>query len=298
MCLRSRISMPLVIFTLVLLFSSLLVPRELRGADEKPAQGPREKAWQVLDEGLSRSSAQKRLEAVQALSLITGERHAVTLAVRRLTDDNYRVRAAAATTLGQLHAVSAIPQLRTALEDTRISVVLAASQALFTMHDKSAYGIYYAVLMGDRKTSEGMVQAQMDRLKDPKQMAQLGLQEGIGFMPYGGIGIEAYRNLSKKDNWPIRAAAARFLAHDPDVMSRDALIQTALADNNTNVRQAALDALSERGDPSCIERLQRNLDDEKSEVSYRTAAVIIHLSDIAGKSNLKENNSRKTNSKE
>lgn len=297
MCLRSRISMPLVIFTLVLLFSSL-VPRELRGADEKPALGPRERAWQVLDEGLSRSSAQKRLEAVQALSLITGERHAVTLAVRRLTDDNHRVRAAAATTLGQLHAVSAIPQLRTALEDTRISVVLAASQALFTMHDKSAYGIYYAVLMGDRKTSEGMVQAQMDRLKDPKQMAQLGLQEGIGFMPYGGIGIEAYRNLSKKDNWPIRAAAARFLAHDPDVMSRDALIQTALADNNTNVRQAALDALSERGDPSCIERLQRNLDDEKSAVSYRTAAVIIHLSDIAGKSNLKENNSRKTNSKE
>jgi len=77
-------------------------------------------------------------------------------------------------------------------------------------------------------------------------------------------------------------------------MSRDALIQTALADNSTNVRQAALDALAERGDGTCIDRLMRNLDDDKSAVRYRTAAVIIHLSDVGhlsdagGRSKLKQ----------
>ncbi len=291
---RSRICVCLSLFVFIVVVSSL----DLLGVDEKPTPSPREKSWQVLDEGLSEASAPKRVEAVKALSIISGERHAVSLAVRRLTDDNFRVRAAAATTLGQLHATSAIPQLKIALSDTRTSVVLAAAQALFILHDKSAYGIYYAVLMGDKKTSDGMIQAQMDRLKDPKQMAELGLQEGMGFVPYGGIGYEAYRNISKKDNWPVRAAAARFLAHDPDPMSRDALIQTALADDNTNVRHAALDALAERGDATCIDRLMRNLDDDKHDVRYRTAAVIIHLSDVAHLSDAGDRSKLKEKEKE
>jgi HEAT repeat protein len=271
---------------LIFIFISVLLSLNLFGADEKPKPRPREQAWQVLDDGLAQSTAQKRMEAVKALSLISGERRAIRLALRRLTDENPTVRAAAATTLGQLHATSAIPQLKAALDDKRISVVLAAAQALFLLGDKSAYGVYYAILMGDRKASDGL-QSQMDRLKDPKQMAELGLREGMGFVPYGGIGIEAY-NISKKDNWPVRAAAARFLALDPDPMSGDALIQIALTDDNANVRQAALDALAERGDPTCIERLLRNLDDHKAAVRYRTAAVILHLSDLAGKSKVKK----------
>ena len=265
---------------------SIVLSPNLLGAQEtpKPKPQPRELAWQVLDDGLAQSAAPKRMEAVKALSLITGERRAIRLALRRLTDDNSLVRTAAATTLGQLHATIAIPQLRQALSDTRISVVLAASQALYLLHDKSAYGVYYAILMGDRKASDSMVQAQMDRLKDPKQMAELGFKEGLGFVPYGGLGFEAYKNMSKKDNWVVRAAAARFLALDPDPMSGDALIQIALADNITEVREAALDALAERGDAACIERLQRNLDDDKAAVRYRTAAVILHLSDVGVKS--------------
>ena len=265
-----------------------LFSQNLFAADEKPKPQPREQAWQVLDDGLAESAAQKRMEAVKALSLLSGERRATRLALRRLTDDNFLVRTAAATTLGQLHATTAIPQLKEALSDKRISVVLAAAQALYVLHDKSAYGVYYAILMGDRKTGDGMIQSQMDRLKDPKQMAELGFKEGLGFVPYGGLGFEAYKNMSKKDDWVARAAAARFLAHDVDPMSGDALIQIALTDKSTEVRQAALDALAERGDPSCIERLQRNLDDDKAAVRYRTAAVILHLSDLAGKLKPKE----------
>jgi len=159
-------------------------------------------------------------------------------------------------------------------------VVLAATYSLFLLKDKTAFDIYYAILMRDKKSSEGMIQAQLDRLKDPKQMAELGVQEGLGFVPFGGMGFEAYRQLSKRNESPVRAAAARFLANDPDLVSQDALLQSALADDSDNVRNAALDALAERGNPGCIERLLKNLDENKSDIRYRTAAVIIHLSSV------------------
>lgn len=111
-------------------------------------------------------------------------------------------------------------------------------------------------------------------------MAELGVQEGLGFVPFGGMGFEAYRQLSKRNESPVRAAAARFLAHDPDPVSEDALLQSALADDSEAVRAAALDALAERGNPKCIERLLKNLNEPKSDVRYRTAAVIIHLSSV------------------
>ena len=259
----------------------LLVSLHLFSTDPATPQ-PRQQAWTVLNSGLAHTKAQHRVEAVRALSLVTGESAPVKLALHALAADNAEVRAAAATTLGQLHAATAIPELRQALSDKEIAVVLAASQALYQLRDKSAYGVYYAILMGDKKASDGLIQSQLDRLKDPKKVALLGFQEGMGFVPYGGIGVEAYR-VAKNDNSQVRAVAARFLAHDPDPMSGDALVQIALADNNATVRQAALDALAERGDATCIERLQRNLSDPKVAIRYRTAAVILHLSDLQKK---------------
>jgi HEAT repeat protein len=241
---------------------------------------PRDQAWHVLREGLTDAKVSRRKDAVQALSLIKRNRIAQRLAVQALRDAHPSVRTAAAATLGQLHATAAIPDLKEALADKEISVVLAATYSLFLLKDKTAFDIYYAILMRDKKSSEGMIQAQLDRLKDPKQMAELGVQEGLGFVPFGGMGFEAYRQLSKRNESPVRAAAARFLANDPDLVSQDALLQSALADDSDNVRNAALDALAERGNPGCIERLLKNLDESKSDIRYRTAAVIIHLSSV------------------
>ena len=262
------------------LVSLLLVCTTCFAADAPTPISPRDQAWHVLRDGLTNTTVSKRKEAVQALSLITGNRAAQRLAVHALNDAHPSVRTAAAATLGQLHATAAIPDLKEALSDKEISVVLAATCSLFILKDKSAYGIYYAILMRDRKSGEGMVQAQLNRLKDPKQMTELGVQEGLGFVPFGGMGFEAYKQLSKRNESPVRAAAARFLAHDPDPISEDALLQSALADESDGVRDAALDALAERGNPGCIQRLLKNLDESKSDVRYRTAAVIIHLSSV------------------
>lgn len=199
-------------------------------------------------------------------------------AFRALSDKDYRVRAAAAATLGSLHDKAAAPALKAALSDKEVSVMLAAAHALYLLKDPAAYEIYYAILMGDKKASSGLIQEQIDRLKDPKQMLEMGFEEGIGFVPYGGMGLEAYRTIVKRGDDPARASAARYLAFDPDPISEDALIQTALADKTVLVREAALQALAEKGDPRCIERLAANLHDNSTAVRYWTAAAIIRLS--------------------
>ena len=239
-----------------------------------------EKSWLILQTGLQSKRAAQREEAVKALSLLEGNRQAIRLSLHALRDKNSRVRAAAASTLGELHATSTVPALRAAVSDKDASVMLAATHALFVLKDPMAYEIYYAILMGNKKTSAGMIQSQLDRLKDPKQVAQMGLQEGIGFIPYAGMGYEAYRQLMKHDSSPVRAAAARFLALDPDSISEDALVQVAVADKNIIVRQAALDALAQKSDPKCIQRLVINFDDDKYPVRYRTAATIIHVAGV------------------
>ena len=265
------------------LLAVVLICPSFAAEDRPPQPELRDEAWRILHEGLNEKRASKRTEAVQALSLLAGDRRAATFALRALHDSDAKVRSAAATTLGQLHARNAIPALKQALGDKEISVVLAASYSLFLLKDPSAYGIYYAILMGDKKANEGLIQAQLNRLKDPKQMAELGFQEGMGFVPFGGMGVDAYRAMSKKDNAPVRAAAARILSMDPDSVTEDALIQSALADKNVIVRQAALDALAERGDAKCIERLLKNFSDSNDAVRYRTAATILRLSAPANK---------------
>jgi HEAT repeat protein len=256
----------------------------ITAADTKEAQpDPRENAWKVLRGGLEDKKVSNRTVAVQALSLMPGNARATRFAMAALRDKSTAVREAAAVVLGQQRARSAIPALKEALNDSEISVVLAAAHSLLLLKDPSAYEIYYAVLMGDKKASAGLMESQINRIKDRKQLAEMGISQGVGFVPFGGMGYEAYRQIRKHDSSPARAAAARFLANDPDAMSEDALVQTAVADKEEEVRLAALDALAQRGDPRCIDRLMRGLEDSKSSVQYRTAAVILHLSDIAKK---------------
>lgn len=239
-----------------------------------------EKSWKILQSGLRSRKVAERTEAVKALSLLAGNRQAVRFSLRAMRDKNPRVRAAAAFSLGDLHATNTIPALRAAVSDKDASVMLAATHALYVLKDPLAYEIYFAILMGDKKTSAGLIQSQVDRLKDPKQVAQMGFEEGIGFLPYAGMGYEAYRQLKKGKDSPVRAAAARYLALDPDSISEDALVQVAVSDKNIIVREAALDALTQRADPKCVRRLAMNLDDTKYPIRYRTAATIIELGSI------------------
>ena len=263
-----------------LVVATLLVTSLSAGETQPKTPEIREQAWTVLTTGLRHQHASNRAAAVQALELMTRNRRAAQFVILALSDKDFHVRAAAALSLGPMGVKEAKPALHDALNDQEVSVVLAAAHSLYVLKDKQAYEIYYAILMGDRKSSNGLIQSQLDRLKDPKQMMQMGFQEGISFIPFGGMGYEAWRELHRHEGVDARAVAAGLLANDPDQITEDALMQSALADKDEAVRIAAVDALAERGDPRCIERLAKNLSEQKSAVRYRTAAAILHLSDL------------------
>jgi HEAT repeat protein len=248
---------------------------------ESRSKPVKDQAWGLLDSGLKDGGAIKRATAVHALSLLTGETRAVDLAIHALDDPKPQVRVAAASALEDLHSRSAIPKLRATLSDREPVVVLAAAHSLLTMKDAAAYRVYYEILTGERKGSKGLVAGELDTLRDPKKMAMLGFQEGIGFVPFGDIGYTAIRTVAKDDSSPVRATAAKILAEDADPDSDPALIHAALGDRNQLVRTAALEALARRGNPAVISRIAPALFDDKDIVQYTAAAAIVHLSDVA-----------------
>jgi HEAT repeat protein len=237
----------------------------------------RDRAWQILDRACSTENSGHRAAATRVLGLIPHNAGARRLAEKALADEKPEVRIAAASTLGDLKARSSIPTLRKALDDKDPAVALAAAQALDNMHDESAYTVYYEILTGNRKTGKGLIASEVSVLKDPKKIAQMGVQEGVGFIPFGGIGWEAVKAISKDDSSPVRAASARMLADDPDPTTTRALAD-AITDKSWLVRAAALEALAKRGDRSALDTVALSMSDEKSVVRYTAAAAVIRLS--------------------
>lgn len=245
----------------------------------KPPMTPGEKAWQTLEQGCTAGNLGERATATRVLGLIPHNLRALKLAERALKDDKPEVRTAAAVALGDMKSRASIPKLKEALDDPDPSVALAAGHALNLMHDDSAYEVYYEVLRGERKTGKGLIASQKSMLSDPKKLAQLGFEEGIGFIPFAGIGWGAIKTLTKDDASPIRAAAAKVLASDPDPATTQALTD-ALDDKSWLVRAAALEALSVRGNPSVLPLVEVSLSDDKAAVRYTAAAAIVRLMSI------------------
>jgi HEAT repeat protein len=241
----------------------------------------KQRAWRLLRTGVNSTKTDQRATAVGVLALMRGQRAAATMATEALQDKSPKVRVAAATALGELHTTTAIPNLKDALNDEDVSVVLAAAHALLLLKDSSAYEVYFAILTGERKSSHGLVAGQLETLKDPKKMALLGFQEGIGFIPFAGMGYGAVRAIMKDDSSPVRAAAARVLAADRDPDTLDGLANVSLDDKSELVRTAALEAVARHDDPAYISKIAPAMDDEKDPVRFTAAATVIRLTAIA-----------------
>ena len=274
-------------------------PRSVKSGDQRQAEknpAPALKlpplpvrAWNVLHEGLADNSYLKRAKAVHALGLLKDNAEGEAAARAALKDEKADVRVAAAGALGSMHAIHSRAELQAALDDDDPSVVLAAANSLLLLQDTgSAYDIYYGVLTGSTRANKGFIKQQIDDqlkiLHDRKKLAQLGIEQGIGFIPFAGFGFgyDAVKQVMKSDASPVRAAAAKKLAHDPSATTARALL-TATHDKNWMVRAAALEAISERGDKALTDKLFLSLDDEREEVRFTAAACIAHLSGLPGK---------------
>jgi HEAT repeat protein len=246
------------------------------------AQADAAKAWTLLKTGVRQKSTTQRLTAVRVLGLIPDNPQASALAEKSLHDPRTSVRAAAATALGQMHASGANAALKQALQDKELPVVMAAAHALRLLNDPACYEVYYEVLTGERKDDSGMVTQELKVLHDPKQVAEMGFNEGIGYVPFAGIGWEALQTIMKdrKDGAAAKAALISALATDPDARTNKVLVD-ASQNQNWVLRVAALESIAKRGDPSLLPRIEKALGDSKPEVKYSGAAAIVHLSDVA-----------------
>ena len=241
-------------------------------------ESPNHKAWDLLLTAILSKSTTERMNGVRALGLLRDTKQARDLAESGLKDPSTDVRKAAATALGQMRATQSIPKLEDALYDKKIAVVMAAAQSLRELkQDKVAYEVYYELLMGERKGSDGVIAQQLDTLKNPKELAKIGFSEGIGYIPFAGIGWDAYRTMHKKDPNPARAVAATLLAHDPDPASGKALVK-ATNDKDWIVRAAAIEAIAQRGDASLMPHILDKFTDRNPKVRYSAAAAVIRLS--------------------
>ncbi|HYL16078.1 MAG TPA: HEAT repeat domain-containing protein [Terriglobales bacterium] len=217
--------------------------------------------------------------AVRVLGLLPDNPRARKMAEIALNDDKAEVRASAASALGEIRSRTSIPQLQKTLNDDDPSVALAAAHALILLKDDSAYQVYYEILTGERKAEKGLIASETSKLSDPKKLAQLGFEEGIGYIPFAGIGWGAIKALTKDDTSPVRAAAAKVLAHDPDPGTTETLAK-ATGDKSWLVQAASLEALAKRGDPSVLKTIGLYMDDNKPEVKYTAAAAVLRLMDI------------------
>jgi HEAT repeat protein len=243
------------------------------------AETPGERAWNILRTGAAEKSTDRRTQAVRVLGLIAHSRPAAELAEHALADENPQVRVAAAAALGEMGSVASISKLQDALKDKEGSVAVAVAYSLVALKDKMGYETFYEIVTGDRKTGQGLVAEQLQTLHDTKKMAELGVETGLGFIPFAGFGYSAVKVLIENRDQvsALRAAAARVLATDPDPASGVALART-MADKSPLVRMAAIDALARRGNASFLPAVEKALTDENYAVRYTAAAGVIRLS--------------------
>jgi hypothetical protein len=245
-----------------------------------PAQTPQEHAWDILRAGVNERGTGKRVQAVRALRLLPGDPEATEMAQRALLDRKREVRAAAATALGLMGSKVSIPELKRTLSDKDPLVVLTAAHALQLLNDPAGYEVYYEVLTGERKSAEGLITQGMGTLKDRKKMAEFGIEEGLGFIPFADVGFSAVLAVSKDDTSPVRAAAARVLVNDPDPRIEEALVRAA-SDKSWIVRASALLAIAKRQDPDLLNPIVSAMSDKNGVVRFTAAATVIRLTTVA-----------------
>jgi HEAT repeat protein len=244
------------------------------------AHTPQQQAWDILRAGVNQKNTGKRTQAVRALRLLPGDAEATKMAQMALQDRKPEVRAAAATALGLMGSKESTPELKNALSDRKPAVALAAAHALQLLNDPAGYQVYYEVLTGEHKSADGLVAQQMQTLKDGKKMAELGFEEGLGFIPFADIGVSAVKAARKDDTSPVRAAAARALVNDVDPRVGQALVRAA-SDKSWIVRASALLAIAKREDPEFLDAIVPALSDKNGVVRCTAAAAVIRLTTVA-----------------
>jgi hypothetical protein len=247
-----------------------------------PSGSPDVQAWGVLKQGLEESDVEHRKKAITAIGTIGDVPEAVQMVGRGLGDKDRMVRQTSAAALGEMGSKDAIPLLRAALDDGP-EVSFTAAKSLWELGDTSSREIFQQVIIGERSDTPGKLHSALRDAKHklrPSQLALMGAREAAGVLGPASIGIdaveEAVKENKKSSGAPGRAVAAGVLAKDSDPYALT-LLEWALGDTSSAVREAVAKALGERGNQDTIPKLMPLLSDDRHAVRYMAAATIIKL---------------------
>lgn len=257
-------------------------------ANAEPSERIYEQAWKLLDEGAQSENVRKRTDVIAALASMEGDPKAIHLIENALDDRHSDVRRIAASALGSMHAKDAISHLRKTTNDKDPAVSFAAAEALWKMGDPDGATIFYAVLLGNRQASQGVISSNINsawkEAHDPVALTNIGIGEASGALlgPFAE-GITIARELAKDRSASARALSATLLGQHPTPDS-ERILEDTLDDKNVAVRAAVAKALGGFDDPALIKRLAPLLEAKGTPVikfvdavRFMAAAAIIRL---------------------
>ena len=241
-----------------------------------------DRAKTLLEDSLKDKNPDTRKQAVEALGLVGPREPYLSELTGMLDDKDVEVRLAAITSLVDVKDKKTVPALQTALVDDVPEVSFAAAKALWSLNDPKGRDALIDVLSGETKTSSNFVTKQkrdaLRLLHTPKPMFLFAIKNGVGFVPFPGVGmgISSLQGILADPGVSGRAATALMLATDKDPRIVQAL-RDALEDKDGSVRAAAAHAIALRNDPALQKDLVPLFDDKNQAVRTRAAAGYLRL---------------------
>jgi HEAT repeats len=244
-----------------------------------------ERASGILGASLSDKNPDTRMNAVQALGLVSPKESYVLQLEAMLNDKDVQVQLAAITSLVDLNGSRTVPALQKALDSDVPEVSFTAAKALWALDQTAGREALLSVLSGETKTASGFITKQkrdaLRMLHTPKTMFMFVLVKGSAFAPIPGLGagVSSLQGILSDPSVSGRAAAALLLSEDkaPEVVPA---LQDALIDKDWSVRAAAVHAIALRNEPALAAELIPLFEDDKQAVRVRAAAAYLRLEEI------------------
>jgi HEAT repeat protein len=224
-----------------------------------PLRGPSVRA--ALLNALAETDATVRQAAADALAAQADASVAPAL-LKAMTDPESSVRAAAARALGVLKAREAVPALMAMLSDSDVEAAVAAANALAELADPAALDKLINIVTASA-TPAPLYDAAANalaKIQDPRAVPILVKLLG-----------------SPKEN--VRWASAAALGGLGVADAVKPLAAVALKDQNPQIREAALAALSTIKDPSALDTLVDALSDKEKRVADQALRSLTQVAD-------------------